>query len=101
MPQLLRQARELTHLLLLLTAPIRSLFVALLYSSNIDPTTFQISFQTLKPIASQLHPHSVRVVDDDVTWRDRLERAVLDIPLLVDVLLASKGVFDPIHIKLG
>ena len=43
------------------------------------------------------------IIDDDVTWRDRLERAVLDIPLLVDVLLAEPKIAlsNLIHIKPG
>ena len=47
---------------------------------NIDPATFQIIYplQTLKPIASQLRSRiQSEIIDDDVTWRDRMERAVL------------------------
>ncbi len=73
---------------------------------NIDPATFQIIYplQTLKPIASQLRSRiQSEIIDDDVTWRDRLERAVLDIPLLVDVLLAEPKIAlsNLIHIKPG
>ena len=48
-------------------------------------------------------PHQSEIIDDDVTWRDRLERAVLDIPLLVDVLLAEPKIAlsNLIHIKPG
>ena len=46
--------------------------------------------QTLKPIASQLRS---RVQsdggDDDVTWREKMERAILDIPLNITALLGE------------
>jgi flagellar motor switch protein FliM len=46
--------------------------------------------QTLKPIASQLRS---RVQsdggDDDVTWREKMERAILDIPLSITALLGE------------
>ncbi len=53
---------------------------------DIDAATFDIIYplQTLKPIASQLRSRvQSDVIDDDLTWRDRLERAVLDVPLNV------------------
>ena len=46
--------------------------------------------QTLKPIASQLRS---RVQsdngDDDVTWREKMERAILNIPLNITALLGE------------
>ena len=46
--------------------------------------------QTLKPIATQLRS---RVQsdggDDDVTWREKMERAILDIPLNITALLGE------------
>ena len=58
---------------------------------DIDAATFDIIYplQTLKPIASQLRSRvQSDVIDDDLTWRDRLEKAVLDIPLHVTARLS-------------
>ena len=42
--------------------------------------------QTLKPIAAQLRSRmQSEVIDDDLTWRERLERAVLAVPLRLDI----------------
>lgn len=49
-----------------------------------EPASFDIlyPFQTLKPIASQLRSRTQSdSLDDDASWRERLERAVLSIPL--------------------
>lgn len=62
---------------------------------KLDPATFDIIYplQTMKPIASQLRSR-VRsdVVDDDSTWRDKMERAVLGIPLKLDARLGNPSV---------
>ena len=42
--------------------------------------------QTLRPIASQLRSRTQSDTDDDISWRYRLERAVMDIPLSVGEL---------------
>ena len=62
---------------------------------DIDAATFDIIYplQTLKPIASQLRSRvQSDVVDDDLTWRDRLEQAVLEIPLHVTARLSEPTV---------
>jgi len=59
---------------------------------KLDPATFDIIYplQTLKPIASQLRSR-VRsdIIDDDATWREKIEKAVLGIPLSLDARLGS------------
>ena len=65
---------------------------------NIDSASFDIIYplQTLKPIASQLRSRvQSDVIDDDLTWRDRLEKAVLDIPLHVTARLSEPTVQMP------
>ena len=65
---------------------------------EIDAATFDIIYplQTLKPIASQLRSRvQSDVIDDDLTWRDRLEKAVLDIPLHVTARLSEPTVQMP------
>lgn len=62
---------------------------------EIDPATFDILYplQTLKPIAAQLRSRvQSDVVDDDMSWRDRLEAAVLSIPLTFTARLAQPTV---------
>lgn len=51
---------------------------------NVDPASFDIVYplQTLKPIASLLRSRvQSEVIEDDLTWRDKLERAVLNVKL--------------------
>ena len=51
---------------------------------NVEAATFDILYplQTLKPIASQLRSRvQSDQVDDDKSWRERLEQAVLNVPL--------------------
>ena len=53
---------------------------------NSEPATFDVLYplQVLKPIASQLRSRlQSEVGDDDLTWKQRLEQAILGIPLLV------------------
>ncbi|MGB0246366.1 MAG: flagellar motor switch protein FliM [Paracoccaceae bacterium] len=51
-----------------------------------EPASFDVVYplQVLKPIASQLRSRlQSESGDDDLTWKQRLEKAILDIPLLV------------------
>ena len=53
-----------------------------------EPARIDILYplQTLKPIAAQLRSRmQSEVMDDDLTWRERLEIAVSEVPLLLDV----------------
>ncbi len=57
-----------------------------------DPASFDVIYplQTLKPIATQLRSRMQSdFVDDDHTWRNRLERAILEIPLQVSARLCE------------
>jgi flagellar motor switch protein FliM len=57
-----------------------------------DPASFDLIYplQTLKPISSQLRSRMQSdFVDDDHTWRDRLERAILEVPLSVSARLSE------------
>ena len=45
--------------------------------------------QTLKPIASQLRSRMQSETTDDVSWRERMEHAILNIPLNVTALLGE------------
>lgn len=57
-----------------------------------DPENFDIIYplQTLKPIAMQLRSrmHS-DLMEEDMTWREKLEQAVLQVPLDVTAVLAE------------
>ena len=60
-----------------------------------EPATFDMVYplQTLKPIASLLRSRVQSVfVDDDMSWRQKLERAILNIPLMVTAELAKPKV---------
>ncbi|MFC7704902.1 flagellar motor switch protein FliM [Plastorhodobacter daqingensis] len=60
-----------------------------------DPASFDILYpvQTLKPLASQLRSRvQSDFVDDDMSWRDKLERAILSIPLTLTARLAEPTV---------
>lgn len=57
-----------------------------------DPATFDVIYplQTLKPIATQLRSRMQSdFVDDDHSWRDRLERAILEVPLGITARLCE------------
>ncbi len=59
---------------------------------NLDPASFDIIYplQTLKPIASQLRSRvQSETVDDDISWRTKMERAVLNIPLHLEARLGN------------
>ena len=59
---------------------------------NIDSASFDVIYplQTLKPIASLLRSRvQSEVVDDDVSWRERLERSVLNVPLPISAILSE------------
>ena len=46
--------------------------------------------QTLKPIASLLRSRvQSDVIDDDVSWRERMEKSVLNVPLPVSAILSE------------
>ena len=54
---------------------------------NVDSASFDIIYplQTLKPIASLLRSRvNSDVVEDDKTWRERLQNSVLNITLPID-----------------
>ncbi len=60
-----------------------------------EPATFDIIYplQTLKPIASLLRSRvQSEHVADDMSWRQKLERAILNIPLVVTAELAKPKV---------
>lgn len=58
---------------------------------NHDPVSFDVVYplQTLKPIASQLRSRMQSDTSDDVSWRERMEHAILNIPLNVTALLGE------------
>ena len=71
-----------------------------------EPATFDIIYplQTLKPIASQLRSRvQSDYVDDDLSWRQRLERAILNIPLTLTGRLAepTTALHNLIHLQSG
>ena len=62
---------------------------------NIDSASFDVIYplQTLKPIASLLRSRvQSDVVDDDVSWRERLEKSILNIPLPISAILSEPSV---------
>ncbi len=62
---------------------------------GIDAANFDIIYplQTLKPIASQLRSRvQSDVVEDDYTWRERLERSILEVPLKITARLSEPTV---------
>ena len=59
---------------------------------NVDAANFDIIYplQTLKPIASLLRSRvQSDVIEDDMSWRERLEKAVLEIPLNIKATLSE------------
>ena len=59
---------------------------------NVDAATFDVIYplQTLKPIASLLRSRvQSDVVEDDVSWKDKLESAILEIPLDLKATLSQ------------
>ena len=59
---------------------------------DLDPVNFDIIYplQTLRPIASQLRSRvQSESGDDDVTWREKMESAILNIPLSITALLGE------------
>ena len=62
---------------------------------GVDAATFDVIYplQTLKPIASQLRSRvQSEVIDDDYTWKEKLERMVMEIPLNVSCRLSEPTV---------
>ena len=61
-----------------------------------DAASFDVIYplQTLRPIAAQLRSRLTADMaeEDDQTWRDKMERAVLDIPLDVKAILSEPTV---------
>lgn len=73
---------------------------------NLDHANFDILYplQTLKPLAGQLRSRMQSdLVDDDMSWRDRLLRAILEVPLEITAQLAEPEVAlsDLMKIKPG
>jgi len=62
---------------------------------NIDSASFDVIYplQTLKPIASLLRSRvQSDVIDDDTSWRDRLEKSVLNVPLPISAILSEPSI---------
>ena len=62
---------------------------------NVDSASFDVIYplQTLKPIASLLRSRvNSDVVEDDKSWRERLQNSVLNIPLPVSAILSEPKV---------
>ena len=62
---------------------------------NVDSASFDVIYplQTLKPIASLLRSRvNSDVVEDDKTWRERLQKSVLNVPLPVSAILSEPKV---------
>jgi len=60
-----------------------------------DPASFDVIYplQTLKPIATQLRSRMQSdFLDDDHSWRNRLEQAILEIPLSVTARLCEPDI---------
>ncbi|MDB9870698.1 flagellar motor switch protein FliM [Alphaproteobacteria bacterium] len=59
---------------------------------NVDSASFDVIYplQTLKPIASLLRSRvQSDIIDDDVSWRERMEKSVLNVPLPVSAILSE------------
>ena len=59
---------------------------------NIDSASFDVIYplQTLKPIASLLRSRvQSDIIEDDVSWKDKLESAILEIPLDLKATLSQ------------
>jgi flagellar motor switch protein FliM len=62
---------------------------------NIDSASFDIIYplQTLKPIASLLRSRvQSDVIDDDTSWKDRLENSIMHVPLPISAILSEPSV---------
>ena len=62
---------------------------------NVDSASFDIIYplQTLKPIASLLRSRvQSDIINDDTSWRERLEKSVLNVPLPVSAILSEPSV---------
>ncbi len=62
---------------------------------NIDSASFDVIYplQTLKPIASLLRSRvQSDVIDDEVSWRERLEKSVMNVPLPISAILSEPSV---------
>ena len=59
---------------------------------GVDAANFDVLYplQTLKPIASLLRSRvQSDIVEDDVSWKDKLENAILEIPLNLKATLSQ------------
>ena len=82
---------------------LKSFVVQLPYT---DAASFDVIYplQTLKPIAAQLRSRlQADVAEDDHTWREKMERAVLNIPLTVTGRLSQPVVsmYKLINMQVG
>jgi flagellar motor switch protein FliM len=72
---------------------------------NVDAATFDVIYplQTLKPIASMLRSRVQTETEENISWRDRLELAVLQVPLRVTARLCQPtvSVKKLIHLQEG
>ena len=83
---------------------------------NVEAASFDIIYplQTLKPIASQLRSRvQTDLVDDDKSWKERMEQAIMEIPLKLvarlgepsvsmrSLITLKKGDTFPMHINDG
>ena len=72
---------------------------------NVDAATFDVIYplQTLKPIASMLRSRVQTETEENISWRDRLELAVLQVPLKVTARLCQPtvSVRKLIHLQEG
>jgi flagellar motor switch protein FliM len=62
---------------------------------NVEAASFDIIYplQTLKPIASQLRSRvQTDLVDDDKSWKERMEQAIMEIPLKLVARLGEPSV---------
>ena len=58
-----------------------------------DTTEIIYPLQTLKPIASLLCSRvQSDVIDDDTSWKDRLENSIMNVPLPVSAILSEPSV---------
>ena len=62
---------------------------------NVEAASFDVIYplQTLKPIASQLRSRvQTDLVDDDKSWKERMEQAIMEIPLKIMARLGEPSV---------
>ena len=68
-------------------------FMVQLPNAEADTIDIVYPLQTLKPIASLLRSRvQSDVVDDDTSWKERLEKSVLNVPLPISAILSEPSV---------